>query len=186
MPTALVILCDGAEEMETVIIVDVLRRGAIDVTLAGLTGGDPVLCSRNVRIVPDKSLEEASKDGPYDIIVCPGGAKGAKNLCESGVVGKLLQAQESNGRYIAAVCAGPTALLTHGIGKGKSLTSHPSVKDQLMAEGYQYSEERVVQDDKLITSRGPGTCFEFALKIVEAIHSADVAKSLVEPMLLKL
>lgn len=51
---------------------------------------------------------------------------------------------------------------------------------------YQYSEARVVQDGKLITSRGPGTCFEFALKIVEALAGKEKADSLVPPMLLKL
>uniref|UniRef100_A0A8C8DQG3 DJ-1/PfpI domain-containing protein n=1 Tax=Oryzias sinensis TaxID=183150 RepID=A0A8C8DQG3_9TELE len=58
---ALVILSKGAEEMETVIPVDVMRRAGIAVTVAGLTGKEPVQCSRNVVICPDTSLEEASK-----------------------------------------------------------------------------------------------------------------------------
>jgi putative intracellular protease/amidase len=41
---------------------------------------DPVLCSRNVKIVPDAALSDAVKQGPYDVVVCPGGANGAKNL----------------------------------------------------------------------------------------------------------
>ena len=53
----------------------------IDVTIAGLSGSGAVKCSRNVVIQPDTSLEEAStKD--FDIVVLPGGAGGAKNLCE--------------------------------------------------------------------------------------------------------
>ena len=52
---------------------------------------------------------------------------------------------------------------------------------------YKYSEERVVQDGKLITSRGPGTAFEFAIEIVRAVRGDDdgVAEQLAEPMLLK-
>ena len=46
---------------------------------------EPVLCSRNVKVVPDKSLSEALKAGPYDVLVCPGGAKGAQHLCEVSV-----------------------------------------------------------------------------------------------------
>ena len=49
-----------------------------------------------------------------------------------------------------------------------------------------YSEDRVVQDGKLITSRGPGTTFEFALKIVEILQGTEKKDSLVPPMLLKL
>ena len=60
---ALVILAPGAEEMETVISTDVLRRAKINVTLAGLDSAEPVECSRGVRIIPDKSLDEAMQGG---------------------------------------------------------------------------------------------------------------------------
>jgi len=69
---ALVILATGAEEMETVISTDVMRRAKIDVILAGLESDQPVTCSRGVKIVPDKSLDEAAKEGPYDVVVLPG------------------------------------------------------------------------------------------------------------------
>lgn len=184
MTKALVILSEGAEEMETVITVDVLRRANIDVTLAGLTGVEPVVCSRKVKIVPDVALKDATLKGPYDVVVCPGGAGGANNLAESSDVGSILQEQEKSGRLVAAVCAAPIALASHKIFTGKNVTSHPSVKEKL--GDYKYSEERVVQDGKLITSRGPGTCFEFALKIVEALEGKEKADSLVAPMLLKL
>ncbi|XP_033764203.1 protein/nucleic acid deglycase DJ-1-like [Pecten maximus] len=187
MTKALVLLAVGAEEMETVITVDVLRRGGVDVTLAGLAGNEPVLCSRNVKLVPDMSLEDAMKSAPYDVVVCPGGGDGAKALAESAEVKKILEAQEKDNRFIAAVCAGPTALLSHGICKGKKITSHPGCKDKMSATGdYTYLDERVVQDGKLITSRGPGTCFEFALKIVENLQGKETADPLVAPMLVKM
>ena len=87
---------------------------------------------------------------------------------------------------MAAVCAGPTALSSHGISKGKQLTSHPSTKDTITTAGYSYSEARVCKDGTTITSRGPGTCFEFALAIVEAVVNAETAKSIAEPMLLNI
>jgi protein DJ-1 len=184
MPSALLILSEGAEEMETVISADVMRRGQIDVTIAGLVGTDPVLCSRNVVIKPDVALSDvAGKD--FDIIVLPGGAKGAQNLAESSVVGEILKKQASGDRWVASVCAAPIALKSHGIHSGKKLTSHPGVKDQLSGS-YQYQEDRVVVDGKLITSRGPGTCFEFALAIVTALQGKDKSDALVPPMLVKL
>ena len=114
---ALVILAPGAEEMETVISTDVLRRAKINVTLAGLDSAEPVICSRNVRIVPDMSLDDAVLNGPYDIVVLPGGLGGSKRLADSDKVKSVLQMQESAGGFVAAVCAAPSALLSHGISK---------------------------------------------------------------------
>uniref|UniRef100_A0A452VIH2 protein deglycase n=1 Tax=Ursus maritimus TaxID=29073 RepID=A0A452VIH2_URSMA len=129
---ALVILAKGAEEMETVIPVDVMRRAGIKVTIAGLAGKDPVQCSRDVVICPDASLEDARKEGPYDVVVLPGGNLGAQNLCESAAVKEILKEQEKRKGLIAAICAGPTALLAHEIGFGSKVTTHPLAKDKMM------------------------------------------------------
>ncbi|KAH6933892.1 hypothetical protein HPB50_018673 [Hyalomma asiaticum] len=182
---ALLILAEGAEEMEAIIAADVLRRAGVDVTIAGLTGASPVKCSRNVVVVPDKSLEEATSQCPYDVIVLPGGAKGAESLAASPAVGKLLKEQETSGRLVAAICAAPIALKSHGIGHGKQVTSHPSKKEDISKGDYKYSEDRVVIDGQLITSRGPGTAFEFALAIVEKLENKAAAEKLVPPMLVK-
>ena len=182
---ALVILAPGAEEMETVITTDVLRRAKINVTVAGLDSSEPVECSRKVKIVPDTSLDEAIKSGPYDVVVLPGGGGGSKKLSESDTVKQLLQSQEASGGFVAAVCAAPTALLAHGVAKGKQITSHPAVKQAMEESGqYTYTEARVCQDGTTITSRGPGTCFEFALSIVAALVGESVAKEIAGPMIL--
>ena len=182
---ALVVLAAGAEEMEAVITADVLRRAGVAVTLAGLESEKPVECSRHVRIVPDKALEEAAQEGPYDVIVLPGGAGGAKRLAESEMVKRLLVEQEVKGRLIAAVCAAPSALAAHGIARGRTVTSHPAVRDALEADpAYSYSEARVCRDGTTITSRGPGTCFEFSLAIVAALCGDDKARDVAKPLML--
>ncbi|KQS62666.1 uncharacterized protein Dere_GG22458, isoform B [Drosophila erecta] len=128
---ALIILAPGAEEMEFTISADVLRRGKIHVTVAGLQDCEPVKCSRSVVIVPDTSLEQAVSRGDYDVLVLPGGLAGNKALMSSSAVGEVLRCQDSKGGLIAAICAAPTALAKHGIGRGKSITSHPDMKPQL-------------------------------------------------------
>lgn len=151
----------------------------------GLDGPQPVTCSRKVVVKPDMSLDDALKTAPYHAVVLPGGLGGAKALAASEKVGKILQNQEKGDGFVAAICAGPTALLSHGIGMGKKVTSHPSVKEQLSTK-YTYSEDRVVRDGKIITSRGPGTAFEFGLALVEALEGKEKADSIVPPMILKL
>ena len=61
--------------------------------------------------------------------------------------------------------------------KGKSVTSYPAFKDKLDGD-YKYSEDRVVVDGNLVTSRGPGTCFEWAFKIAEILVGKEVSQEL--------
>lgn len=182
MARVLVLLAPGAEEMETVIAVDVLRRAEMEVVLAGLQGTHAVTCSRQVKLQPDIALDAVQ--GTFDVVVLPGGAQGAEALAASPKVQELLREQEKAGRHIAAICAAPIALVTADVGKGQKLTSHPSVKARVEAHGT-YCEDRVVRSGKLITSRGPGTAFEFALAVIEELLSRDAAQKVAAPMLLK-
>lgn len=181
MKKALVILAEGAEEMEVSIVVDVLRRGGIQVVLAGLAGSGAIRCSRGVQILPDTSLSESGDD--YDVIVLPGGAGGAKALAASEEVGTLLRHQAVTGRDIAAICAAPLALASHGVLSGHSFTSHPSVSAELSEAG-NWSASIVVEDGQLITSQGPGTSFEFALTLVRRLAGEDKAAAVRTPLML--
>ncbi|KAJ3182474.1 hypothetical protein HDU85_002571 [Gaertneriomyces sp. JEL0708] len=185
MPSALVLVAPGSEEMETVITVDILRRANINVTLAGLTSGDPVECSRGIKLIPDKALHDISNKTGFDALVLPGGLKGAESFSKSQDVHKLLHEYYSNPqKYVAIICASPIALHAAGVATGKKITSHPSVKDQLVKD-YNYQEgdqNRVVVDDTLITSRGPGTAFEFALTIVDKLCGAQKVGETIAPM----
>ncbi|CAH3181082.1 unnamed protein product [Porites lobata] len=107
--SALVILAEGAEEMEAVITTDVLRRGKVKTVVGGLAGADPVTCSRYVVVKPDMSLEDAIKQGPYDAVILPGGLGGSNNLAK--LKRSILQEQEQSGRIIGTICAGKENLL---------------------------------------------------------------------------
>lgn len=108
---------------------------------------------------------------------------GTEAFVNSSLVADVLKAQESADGWIGAICAAPLALLAHKIGIGKSITSYPSVKDKLTAEFKYVDDQTVVQDGKLITSRGPGTAYHFGLKIAEVLVGADKAKQVAKGML---
>lgn len=180
--TAIVLIADGTEEMETVITVDVLRRAGIAVTIAGLANAKCVKCSRDVKICVDANFADAIKDQKYDAVILPGGLGGSKTFASSAEVGKLLQEQEKENRLIAAICAAPTALKAHGIGKGKQITSYPAMKNQLSDE-YKYLEDKVVTDGNLITSRGPATAFVFGLAIIEKLLNKEAANTVAKGIL---
>ncbi|EFA04901.1 Protein DJ-1-like Protein [Tribolium castaneum] len=180
---ALVFLAGGAEEMEAVIAIDVLRRGGVEVTVAGLPDANIIKCSRGVNIKPDISICEAK--GPFDAIVLPGGLGGAKALAASKEVGELIREQEAAGRLTGAICAAPTALKAHGVYVGKTVTSYPAMEAQMLEGGqYKYKKEPVVVDGTLVTSQGPGTAFVFALTLVDKLVGKDKAAEVAKAMLL--
>ncbi|GMS93521.1 hypothetical protein PENTCL1PPCAC_15696, partial [Pristionchus entomophagus] len=176
---ALILLVDGVEEIEVIGTTDFLRRAGIEVTMAGLFGLDPITCSEKARLLPDAALDDVVKE-TYNVIVVPGGKVQA--FSSSPKVGEILRAQLSSGRHVAAICAAPAVLASHGIQKGGTVTSHPLARHKMEEAGYNYSEDNVVVDGKLITSRGPGTTFEFALKVVEILLNSEEAKRLREFM----
>lgn len=117
--------------------------------------------TRNVRIVPDHpsllSVPSQNAHKEFDILVLPGGGPGAKTFSTTESVLELINNFKKADKWIAAICAGTTALVAadkkHGGGKSK-VTSHPSVAEDIKSAGWEYSEERVVVDGKVITSRG--------------------------------
>lgn len=110
---------------------------------------------------------------------------GTEAFACSSLVGDVLKSQESADGWIGAICAAPLALLAHKIGIGKSITSYPSVKDKLKADFKYVDDQTVVMDGKLITSRGPGTAYDFGLKIAEVLVGCDKAKQVANGMLVK-
>jgi protein DJ-1 len=95
-----------------------------------------------------------------------------------------LSHHEKAGKIVAAICAAPIAFVSHGIGVGGTLTSYPSFKDKIVGGGYTYSEDKVSVWKNVVTSRGPGTAFDFALKLVELLTTLEKADEVRKGLLL--
>jgi len=169
MAKVLVPLADGCEELEAVTIIDLLRRAGIEVVSAGLKPG-VVKASRGVQLVPDMTLDSALQD-EYDMVVLPGGMPGAAHLKSDARILRLLKDMAAAGKYTAAICAAPMVLAEAGVLEGRQATSYPGFLDAL--PGVTVSTAAVVQDGKVLTSRGPGTAMDFALVLIETLAGAD-------------
>lgn len=167
----LVPLAEGCEELEAVTIIDVLRRGGVAVVAAGLADG-PVRASRGTVIVPDATLDEVLSQ-QFDMVVLPGGMPGMENLRRDGRVAALLQSMASGGKYTAAICASPVVLAEAGVLEGKRATGYPGFLEKVRGGGFEISEDGVVRDDRVITSKGPGTAMDFALELLELLCGPD-------------
>jgi len=165
MPSVLLPLANGSEDLEAITVLNILRRAGIEAISASLDG-QPIRGSRGTMLIPDTSLEEALKHR-FDMVVLPGGQPGTNNLKADTRIIKLLQDMASDGRYVCAICAAPSILATAGLLDGKRATSFPGALNAFPRVSQQ--PQAVVEDGKLITSRGPGTAMDFALTLVERL-----------------
>jgi len=177
----LVPLAEGFEEIEFSTIVDILRRAGMDVTIAGLKEG-VIDGAYGVRVTPDTMIDKVSADD-FDVIILPGGNPGYVNLGKSEKVLKLVREMHDRNKYVTAICAAPSVLAKAGVIQGKRATIFPGMEDTLT--GAQHSKERVVVDGKIITSQGPGTAMEFAIKLVEVLAGKNKAEGVEEGVLVK-
>ncbi len=180
MPRVAVLLADGFEEVEAMAIVDVLRRAAIDVVVAGLHEG-PVVSARRVRVLPDSLIDSVMADD-FDMIVLPGGQPGSDNLNADPRVKTLIADFHRKGKFTAAICAAPFVLANAGVIGGKRVTSYPSYRDKLGSALYE--ERTVVEDGTVLTSRGPGTALCFGLALVEKLAGKEKAREIRDGMLI--
>ena len=180
--TVLVPITNGTEEIEAVCIIDTLRRAGAQVTVASVDDLQ-VTASRGTKLVADTLITDCANE-TYDLIALPGGMPGAEYLRDSEVLITLLKNQQKAGRFYAAICASPAVVLHHhGLLTGLRATCHPAFMDRLDQE--KALEDRVVVDGKCVTSRGPGTALEFALKLIELLFDAEKAQKVAQPMLIR-
>ena len=179
MPTVLIPLANGVEEMEAVILIDVLRRAEWQVVVAGVDDG-VIKASRGVRLVPDTPWADLTPDD-FDILALPGGAGGTDRLSQHRPLLELIRRFDRAGKWIGAICAAPLVLQAAGILTGRQITCNPGVAAKLTVTPRR--TERVVVDGRLVTSQGPGTTFEFALTLIRLVEGEAKASTLAESML---
>jgi 4-methyl-5(b-hydroxyethyl)-thiazole monophosphate biosynthesis len=170
-PRVLVPLAQGCEELEAITITDLLTRGGIEVVTAGLDSR-PVKASRGMTLLPDTTLD-AVKDEDFDMMVLPGGLPGADHLNDDPRIHRLLKRLNKEGRYTAAICAAPKVLATAGLLDGRKATSYPGALAGLDLPHVSLQLEAVVRDEKVVTSRGPGTAMDFTLELLEILAGKE-------------
>ena len=179
MPKMLVPLAEGFEEVEAITIIDVCRRGGIDVTVAGVTG-ITIKGGQGIKVSADCLLDSLEIDN-FDMITLPGGLAGTLVLSESENVQSILKQMKEQGKYIGAICAAPLALHTADV-LNEEFTCYPSIENQIRIDGY-HQDQNTVIDGKVLTSQGVGTAIDFALKIVRELQGEPTFNNLKESIL---
>ena len=179
MPKMLVPLAEGFEEIEAITIIDVCRRGGIDVTVAGVTGM-AIKGGQGIEVAADCLIDSVDINS-FDMISLPGGLAGTLVLSESENVQSILKQMKGQDKYIGAICAAPLALHTADV-LNKDFTCYPSIENQIRINGYHQDQSTVI-DGKVMTSQGVGTAIDFALKIVRQLQGESSFEQLKKSIL---
>jgi 4-methyl-5(b-hydroxyethyl)-thiazole monophosphate biosynthesis len=172
MKTALVPLADGFEDIEAVAVIDILRRGGVEVMTASLGADRSAVSAHGIRMETDTTLSEVLNDY-WDAIVLPGGGEGTANLmaCEPLTLRLRRQKFEDRG-LICAICAAPTVLAEAEVLEDEEVTCYPSCAEEM---GRPVVDAPAVADGQIITGRGPGAAITFALVVLLHLVGEEAA-----------
>ena len=172
MYKVLVPLAKGFEDLEFVTIVDVLRRGGVEVVTASLSDSLDVLGAHGITMRADATLASVIDD-EYDAIVLPGGGEGTENLKNCDELARRLQRQVEEERLVCAICAAPTVLVEAGvIPPGVHVTCYPTCQMELDRP---WTPAPVVADGLFVTGQAPGCALLFALVVLKTLAGEKTA-----------
>jgi 4-methyl-5(b-hydroxyethyl)-thiazole monophosphate biosynthesis len=171
-----ILLGAGFEEAEALVTADVLRRGNLPVSLVGI-GSSTVTGAHGISVVADAPVENITLAAD-DMVLLPGGMGGVESIeGSSHAMALAVQAAQSEELWLAAICAAPTLLARHNIiGNGQKAVCYPGMEDLMIPAGVvPCMDVPAVRDGRLITGKGPGTVYDFALLILETLTDAQTA-----------
>lgn len=179
MAKVLVPLANGFEDVEAITIVDVLRRGGVDVVTASIHDDVEVRSAHGVTMRADALFADAEEDD-YDAIVLPGGGEGTENLKGSDAVIDRLRRQGAEGGLLCAICAAPLVLVQAGvIAPELQVTCYPSCQTELDRK---WAPAPVVADGNVITGQAPGSSLLFALVVLQTLAGPLIAQKVARGM----
>ena len=176
-----VFFADGVEEIESITVVDLLRRASIETVMVSITGKKEVTGSHGITIQTDKLIEEINPS-TMSMLILPGGMPGTKNLENCEMLKNYLKEFNQKDKYIADICAAPSILGHLGILQGKKACAYPGYEKDLL--GAKVTENKAVVDGNVITSRGAGTAFYFALAIIAELKGKQEAEHIAASIIL--
>lgn len=177
-----VLLGTGFEEVEAIAPVDLLRRADIPVMTVGVTG-KTVFGGHNIGIEADITIAEMDpKD--LDMIVLPGGLGGVASVRACSKAMDMLRYAWDHGRFVAAICAGPTVLADLDITNNKNATCYPGCEDD-MGTAIMIPNASCVRDGNLITGTSAGCAVPFGLMLIAALKGQSVADAVAEKFVIR-
>ena len=164
-----VLAADGFEKVELTAPVAALRSAGAEVDIISLKSGK--IRGMNLHmpadlIEVDYTIGDVSARD-YDGLLVPGGFMNPDALRQSAEARDFVRAFDLLDKPIATLCHGPWVLASAGLLSGRTLTSWPGVRDDMVNAGATWLDQEVVRDGNLVTSRGPQDMMPFVREMVQ-------------------
>lgn len=143
-----------------------LREAGAEVTIVGSEADQTVTGKKGQPLETEKAAADLS-EGDVDILVLPGGFGPDKLRTDDGIK-RLVRGMDEAGKPIAFICHAGWIPASAGILHGRTVTSYPSIADDVRNAGAEWVDEPVVVDGNLISSRKPDDLPAFCESIIEA------------------
>lgn len=153
-----------------------LRSAGHEVEVIGVEVGKHIKGKKGETEVTIEKAAKDAKAADYEALVIPGGYS-PDHLREDDHVVKLVTEMTNAGKVVAAVCHGPSLLIEARVVNGRTLTSYPSIKTDLINAGVTWVDKEVVVDGNLITSRNPHDLPAFIRAIEHALEERQSRKA---------
>jgi len=177
-----ILLGTGFEEIEAFTPIDLLRRADVDVLTVGLAG-KTVTGSHGIAVEADITVGEMDLTG-MEMVVLPGGLGGVASIraCQEAL--DAVSFAWENGKFVAAICAGPTVLADLHITDGKQVTCYPGCESG-MGSAQVLPDVSAVRDGNLITGTSAGCAVPFALALVQALKGQEAADAVAAKIVIR-
>ena len=176
------LLGTGFEETEAIAPLDLLRRANIQVQTVGVNG-KTVYGGHGIGIEAEITLAEMELT-QLEMIILPGGLGGVASTRASKEAMAALQFAWENGKFVAAICAGPTVLADLGITDGKRATCYPGCENG-MGSAIMQENAPCVRDGNLITGTSAGCAIPFGLALIAALKGQQAADTVAEQIVIR-
>ena len=175
------LLGTGFEETEAIAPLDLLRRAGVSIATVGING-KVVYGSHGIGVEADLLLEEMDLTN-LEMIILPGGLGGVASIKASAPAMEAVKFAYENGKYTAAICAGPTILAMLGITDGKKATCYPGCENQMGSAIM--AEAAAVTDGTVITGTSAGCAVPFGLALIAALKGQEMAEKIAKQIVIR-
>ena len=175
------LLGTGFEETEAIAPLDLLRRAGVEIQTVGLNG-KVIYGSHGIGVEADIEIGQLDLTA-LEMIILPGGLGGVASIRACDAAMKAVRFAWENGKYTAAICAGPTVLADLGIVDDKNATCYPGCEENMGSA--KMVEAAAVTDGKLITGTSAGCAIPFGLSLIAALKGQEEADRIAKQIVIR-